>query len=120
MRAMNQTPSNDLTGQSTELDAGWSADVLGSPRAGTDLSLVMDLPVHVMVELGRAKMTFRSLASLEDGSVVELDTRAGRPVDMMVNGCLVARGEIVIVNDRYGLRVTDIISASERFSRPRH
>jgi flagellar motor switch protein FliN len=116
---MNQTPSNDLTGQFGNPGPEGAVEMQHFVPSGADLSIVMDLPVQVMVELGRAKMTFRALASLEDGSVVELDTRAGRPVDMLVNGCLVARGEIVILNDRYGLRVTDIISPSERFTRPR-
>lgn len=117
---MNQTLSNDLTGQASDTAQDWSADVFGRSSQDRDLSMVMDLPVKVMVELGRARMTFRELARIEDGSVVELDTEAGRPVDLMVNGCLVARGEIVIVNERYGLRVTDIISASERHTRSRN
>lgn len=117
---MNPSPLNDLTGQSPETADSWSAGLLGPAQADADLSMVMDLPVQVQLELGRAKLTFRQLAQMEDGTVVELNTEAGKPVDMLVNGCLVARGEIVILNDRYGLRVTDIISASERHPRKRN
>jgi flagellar motor switch protein FliN len=117
---MSQTPFNDLTGPSSDPSADWAAGLVAPAQKDADMSMVMDLPVHVQVELGRAKLSFRELAQIEDGTVVELDTDAGRPVDLMVNGCLVARGEIVIVNDRYGLRVTDIISTSERYTRRRH
>lgn len=117
---MNPSHLNDLTGQSPDATADWSAGLLSPSPAQADLSMVMDLPVQVELALGRAKLTFRQLAQMEDGTVVELDTEAGKPVDMLVNGCLVARGEIVILNDRYGLRVTDIISASERHTRNRN
>lgn len=122
---MMSSSHNDLTDLSADrLNDGlenWSAmsqapATAHQPVRAGDLSLVLDLPVRVLVELGRAKLSFRDLAQIEDGSVVELDTPAGKPVNMMVNGCLVARGEIVIVNERYGLRVTDIIAPSERFT----
>lgn len=117
---MSQTPFNDLTGQASVHADDWAAGLVAPTQTNADMSMVMDLPVHVQVELGRAKLSFRELAQIEDGTVVELDTDAGRPVDMLVNGCLVARGEIVILNDRYGLRVTDIISTSERHNRRRY
>ena len=74
----------------------------------------MDLPVKVMVELGRTKMSIGELLALHKGSVIELNVHAGDPLDLVVNGCLIAQGEVVIVNDRYGIRLTDIISPSER------
>lgn len=117
---MNTSLFNDLTGQAPDMSASWSSGFMATGSETKDLSMVMDLPVQVQVELGRAKLTFRALAQIEDGTVVELDTEAGKPVDMLVNGCLVARGEIVILNDRYGLRVTDIISPSERYTRKRN
>ncbi|NBT79340.1 MAG: flagellar motor switch protein FliN, partial [Betaproteobacteria bacterium] len=69
---------------------------------------------HVTVELGRAKMQIRNLLSLTYGSVIELDIMAGEPLDVMVNNCLIAQGEVVIVNDRYGIRLTDIVTPTER------
>jgi flagellar motor switch protein FliN/FliY len=68
----------------------------------------------VTVELGRAKMQIRNLLNLTYGSVIELDILAGEPLEMVVNGCLVAQGEVVIVNDRYGIRLTDIVTPAER------
>jgi flagellar motor switch protein FliN/FliY len=76
--------------------------------------MIMDLPVKVMVELGRTKMSIGELLALHKGSVIELNVHAGDPLDLVVNGCLIAQGEVVIVNDRYGIRLTDIISPSER------
>jgi flagellar motor switch protein FliN/FliY len=67
-----------------------------------------------MVELGRTKMSIGELLALHKGSVIELNVHAGDPLDLVVNGCLIAQGEVVIVNDRYGIRLTDIISPSER------
>jgi flagellar motor switch protein FliN len=79
-----------------------------------DIDLVMDVPVQVTVELGRAKMQIRNLLALTYGSVIELDILAGEPLEVVVNGCLVAQGEVVIVNDRYGIRLTDIVTPAER------
>jgi flagellar motor switch protein FliN/FliY len=76
--------------------------------------MIMDLPVKVMVELGRTKMSIGELLALHKGSVIELNVHAGDPLDLVVNGCLIAQGEVVIVNERYGIRLTDIISPSER------
>ena len=82
--------------------------------APNDIDLVMDVPVQLTVELGRAKMQIRNLLALTQGSVVELDIIAGEPLEVVVNGCLVAQGEVVIVNDRYGIRLTDIVTPAER------
>lgn len=94
-----------------------SFDASGGPASGIDpqeIELVLDVPVAVTVELGRAKMQIRNLLSLSYGSVIELDIQAGEPLDIVVNGCLVAQGEVVIVNDRYGIRLTDIVTPTER------
>ena len=92
-----------------DLDGG------GNPTVSyNDIDLVMDVPVQVTVELGRAKMQIRNLLALTQGSVVELDIIAGEPLEVVVNGCLVAQGEVVIVNDRYGIRLTDIVTPAER------
>jgi flagellar motor switch protein FliN/FliY len=92
-----------------DLDGGGNSAV-----AYNDIDLVMDVPVQVTVELGRAKMQIRNLLALTQGSVVELDIIAGEPLEVVVNGCLVAQGEVVIVNDRYGIRLTDIVTPAER------
>lgn len=79
-----------------------------------DIELVMDVPVQITVELGRAKMQIRHLVALTYGAVIELDVPAGEPLDVVVNGTLVAQGEVVIVNDRYAIRLTDIVTPAER------
>jgi flagellar motor switch protein FliN/FliY len=89
-------------------------DIGGAEGGANDIDLVLDIPVNVTVELGRAKMQIRNLLALSYGSVVELDVLAGEPLDVMVNGCLIAQGEVVIVNDRYGIRLTDIVTPTER------
>jgi flagellar motor switch protein FliN len=88
----------------------------GSPRK---LDLLLDVPLDLSVELGRARMSIQDLLNLSPGSVIELDKIAGEPLDFMVNGRLVARGEAVVVNDKFGVRITDIISPSERIARLR-
>ena len=83
------------------------------------LELLLDVPLSVTVELGRTRMTIQELLSLGPGSVVELDKVAGEPLDIVVNDRLVARGEAVVVNDKFGIRITDIVSKSERLARLR-
>ncbi len=82
-----------------------------------NLDLILDIPVHLTVELGRTKIAIRNLLQLAQGSVVELDGLAGEPMDVLVNGCLIAQGEVVVVNDKFGIRLTDIISPAERLRR---
>lgn len=81
------------------------------------LELLLDVPLDVSVELGRARMSINELLQLGPGSVVELDKVAGEPLDILVNQRLVARGEAVVVNDKFGVRITDIVSPSERVAR---
>ena len=81
---------------------------------GENLDTILDIPVTVSMELGRTRMTINNLLKLNQGSVVELERLAGEPLDMLVNGCLVAHGEVVVVNDRFGVRLTDILSPKER------
>lgn len=94
-----------------------------SPSAGSssgainNIDMILDIPVHLTVELGRTKLAIRSLLQLAQGSVVELDGLAGEPMDVLVNGCLIAQGEVVVVNEKFGIRLTDIISPSERIRR---
>lgn len=82
-----------------------------------DLDLILDIPVRMTVELGRTKMTIKELLRLSQGSVVSLDGLAGEPLDILINGYLIAQGEVVVVSDKFGIRITDIITPSERMRR---
>jgi flagellar motor switch protein FliN len=95
------------------LDASASAMM----REGFDIDMIRDIPVQLSVELGRARITIRELLQLNQGSVVELESLAGEPMDIYVNGYLVAQGEVVVVGEKYGVRLTDIVTPSERISR---
>ena len=79
-----------------------------------ELDMILDIPVQITVELGRTKITIKNLLQLAHGSVVELEAMAGEPMDVLVNGTLIAQGEVVVVNDKFGIRLTDIITPSER------
>lgn len=85
--------------------------------AHNDLDMIMDIPVQLSVELGRTKMPIKNLLQLAQGSVVELSGLAGEPLDVLINGFLIAQGEVVVVNEKLGIRVTDIITPSERLRR---
>lgn len=90
----------------------------GAPAtARNDLDLILDIPVQLTVELGRTKIAIKNLLQLAQGSVVELDGLAGEPMDVLVNGCLIAQGEVVVVNNKFGIRITDIVTPSERIRR---
>ena len=95
-------------------------ELQAEPKSGggnDQLDLVMDIPVTLSVELGRTKIQIRELLQLAQGSVVDLDRLAGEPMDVLVNGFLIARGEVVLVNDKFGIRLTDIVSPTERARR---
>jgi flagellar motor switch protein FliN/FliY len=91
------------------------------PRLNTDvdLDMVLDIPVTISMEIGRTKINIRNLLQLSQGSVVELDRLAGEPMDVLVNDTLIAHGEVVVVNDKFGIRLTDVISADERIKKLR-
>jgi flagellar motor switch protein FliN/FliY len=92
-------------------------DFAGASTSGAthnDIDFILDIPVQLTVELGRTKIAIKNLLQLAQGSVVELDGLAGEPMDVLVNGCLIAQGEVVVVNDKFGIRLTDIITPSER------
>jgi len=82
-----------------------------------DFDMILDIPVALTVELGRTKISIRNLLQLAHGSVVELDGLAGEPMDVLVNGTLIAQGEVVVVNDKFGIRLTDIITPQERIKK---
>ncbi|MHB0975501.1 MAG: flagellar motor switch protein FliN [Thiobacillus sp.] len=92
-------------------------DLSGTAASGglaKDIDFILDIPVLLTVELGRTKIAIKNLLQLAQGSVVELDGLAGEPMDVLVNGCLIAQGEVVVVNDKFGVRLTDIITPAER------
>jgi flagellar motor switch protein FliN/FliY len=86
-------------------------------NAGNDLNMILDIPVQLTVELGRTRIPIKHILQLAQGSVVELDALAGEPMDVLVNGYLIAQGEVVVVNDKFGIRLTDIVTPSERMRR---
>ena len=86
----------------------------GGASMMNELDMILDIPVQISVELGRTKITIKNLLQLAHGSVVELDNMAGEPMSVYVNGTLIAQGEVVVVNDKFGIRLTDIITPSER------
>jgi flagellar motor switch protein FliN len=83
------------------------------------LDTILDIPVTISMEVGRAKISIRNLLQLNQGSVVELERVAGEPLDVLVNGTLIAHGEVVVVNDKFGIRLTDVISQIERIKKLR-
>jgi flagellar motor switch protein FliN/FliY len=85
--------------------------------AEVNLEVILDVPVTLSMEVGRTRIPIRNLLQLNQGSVVELDRAAGEPLDVYVNGTLVAHGEVVVVNDKFGIRLTDVISPAERIKK---
>jgi len=99
-------------------DFGSSGDLAGGAASGgKDLNLILDIPVQLTVELGRTRIPIKNILHLAQGSVVELDAMAGEPMDVLVNGYLIAQGEVVVVNEKFGVRLTDIVTPSERMRR---
>ncbi|WP_417223790.1 flagellar motor switch protein FliN [Amphritea sp.] len=111
-----QAQSEASTGQAIDLDELRDDSVrLDNPN----LDVILDIPVKLSMEVGRSDISIRNLLQLNQGSVVELDRVAGEPLDVLVNGTLIAHGEVVVVNDRYGIRLTDVISPQERIDKLR-
>ncbi|MCP4089726.1 MAG: flagellar motor switch protein FliN [Gammaproteobacteria bacterium] len=107
--------STTESAQFQELESESAATMAGD----TDSSLdgILDIPVTISMEIGRTHINIRNLLQLNQGSVVELDRLAGEPMDVLVNGTLIAQGEVVVVNEKFGIRLTDVISPSERVKR---
>jgi flagellar motor switch protein FliN len=82
-----------------------------------DIDLILDIPVQLTVELGRTRVPIKQVLSMVQGTVIELDALAGEPMDLLVNGCLIAQGEVVVVNEKFGIRITDIVTPAERTRR---
>ncbi|HUP07054.1 MAG TPA: flagellar motor switch protein FliN [Caldimonas sp.] len=89
----------------------------GASTAGNDINMILDIPVQLTVELGRTRIPIKNILQLAQGSVVELEAMAGEPMDVLVNGYLIAQGEVVVVNEKFGIRLTDIVTPSERMRR---
>ncbi len=95
------------------------AEVQKQPSGSPDLDVILDIPVSISMEVGRTSITIRNLLQLNQGSVIELDRLAGEPLDVLVNGTLIAHGEVVVVNEKFGIRMTDVISPAERIKKLR-
>lgn len=104
-------PGGVLSGDNSKPFSG------GSDGQINDINRVLDIPVLLSVELGRTKVPIKHILQLGQGSVVELDALAGEPMDVLVNGYLIAQGEVVVVNDKFGIRLTDVVTPSERLRR---
>ncbi|OYQ43266.1 flagellar motor switch protein FliN [Rhodoferax sp. TH121] len=105
-------PGGPLSGESPKpFNSG------GGDGHANDINMVLDIPVQLSVELGRTKVPIKHILQLGQGSVVELDALAGEPMDVLVNGYLIAQGEVVVVNDKFGIRLTDVVTPSERLRR---
>lgn len=109
----NAEPSEESFMPSTVEDSQ-EGEALFSADADSGLDVILDIPVTVSMEIGRTQMAIRSLLQLNQGSVVELERLAGEPMDVLVNGTLIAHGEVVVVNEKFGIRLTDVISPAER------
>jgi len=94
-----------------------SDGAVGGSKDKIDLDVLLDVPVTLQLEIGRAKVSIRNLLSYTQGSVVEMDRLAGEPLDLLVNGTLVAHGEVVVINDKFGVRLTDVVSPQERIKK---
>lgn len=115
--ALNEQAESEASDAGTEAAATASFDELADdsmPGSDVNLDVVLDIPVNLSMEIGRTKISIRNLLQLNQGSVVELERLAGEPMDVLVNGTLIARGEVVVVNEKFGIRLTDIISPAER------
>ena len=120
------TTENLATAEALSDAADWAQALEpGQPGAGAaaanaplnDINRVLDIPVQLSVELGRKKVPIKHVLQLGQGSIVELDALAGEPMDVLVNGYLIAQGEVVVVNNKFGIRLTDVVTPSERLRR---
>ena len=110
--AMDEQADAETAGfDNLENDANADAD------GEVNLDVILDVPVEISMEIGRTKINIRNLLKLNQGSVVELDRLAGEAMDVLINGTLIAHGEVVVVNDKFGIRLTDVISPAERISK---
>jgi flagellar motor switch protein FliN/FliY len=108
-QTQNKEPANATVDTRPELGGA-----MGGDGVDVNLDMILDVPVTLAMEVGRTRISIRNLLQLNQGSVVELDRAAGEPLDVYVNGTLVAHGEVVVINEKFGIRLTDVISPAER------
>ena len=113
-QAAETAPAGESARLADELFEHFTPPPVPATPTQNDIEIIMDIPVTLTVELGRTRIPIKQILQLAQGSVVELDGLAGEPMDVMVNGCLIAQGEVVVVNDKFGIRLTDIVTPSER------
>lgn len=107
--------SADAGGDFQQVEARRLSESAAEPGSGeVKLDVILDIPVTIAMEIGRTRLSIRNLLQLNQGSIVELDRLAGEPMDVLVNGTLVAHGEVVVVNEKFGIRLTDVISPADR------
>jgi flagellar motor switch protein FliN/FliY len=116
-KSTESSPADEPSGGVLSGDAPKSFSSMTGDGSGNDINMVLDIPVQLSVELGRTKVPIKHILQLGQGSVVELDALAGEPMDVLVNGYLIAQGEVVVVNDKFGIRLTDVVTPSERLRR---
>ena len=111
--------ASDVSGPADSVAPAAFTNFAAAPvnAAGNDINMILDIPVQLTVELGRTRIPIKHILQLAQGSVVELEAMAGEPMDVLVNGYLIAQGEVVVVNDKFGIRLTDIVTPSERMRR---
>jgi len=122
-----EPPAAEASSEEVDADAGLAdafgaaglselvdESAIGEGGENVDLNMILDIPVTISMEIGRTQISIRNLLKLNQGSVVELDRLAGEPLDVLVNGTLIAHGEVVVVNEKFGIRLTDVITALER------
>ena len=122
--AMEEQEKLDAMGADMVAKPAAFAELKSEPRfkpseGAPDLDVILDIPVRISMEVGSTEISIRNLLQLNQGSVIELDRLAGEPLDVLVNGTLIAHGEVVVVNEKFGIRMTDVISPSERIKKLR-
>ena len=116
-RAPESPPPQEAVERASFQDLQPEAAAAAAAAGEKNLDVILDVPVTIAMEIGRAAISIRNLLQLNQGSVVELDRLAGEPLDVMINGTLIAHGEVVVVNERFGIRLTDVVSPAERVKR---
>jgi flagellar motor switch protein FliN/FliY len=116
---MNATPESQPVPEAAKFDELTGGAPPSDAVRDVNLDVILDVPVTLSLELGQTRISIRNLLQLNQGSVVELDRAAGEPLDVFVNGTLVAHGEVVVVNDKFGIRLTDVVSPAERLRKLR-
>lgn len=114
---IEQVPLDEFVAGAKPVKKGANADDFGEMGEVKNLDVILDIPVTISMEVGTTQINIRNLLQLNQGSVIELDRVAGEPLDVMINGTLIAHGEVVVVNEKFGIRLTDIISQSERIKK---